>query len=636
MPATELRVANIQGLSPAFTTTINGHSILSLKGDLRLNNQQYMPMPAGDKAARVAVPIPGSVRWDTNLKNFEFYVGRGTTTWSTSIYMVASGGTVSESGSTKTHTFYSSDTLTVGNGGDAEIYLIGGGGGGGGGGANSGSPGGGGGGLVYAKVPMTAGVYSITVGGGGTGGKASSGNSSAAGAGGNSSVTIGGQIFLATGGQGTGAINGNYSSSTNISGGTGTIGGGTSYSYDGVNAVFGTGGYGGHGGDSNSNANAGANGTQGAPGGGGGGTNNGSAANGGNGSSAYFTGGGGGGGRDGDGGNSPAVGYGGSGWFTGGNGANVSSIQPTNGGGPVGGSRGDLGSSRWNAGGGGASCGGGGGGAGDSSNSPNASGGQGGGGAVIVKYTFKASGDAGGSAIAGSSADNPAISARQAAIDGLTGSIIYLQIHGAVVSMDYDPTDRFGTGDAGWAKMDAATFGANNTIIPYTVYGSPSTIIPAFNTSDTSSTSNSTLSSGTHRIGREQSHAGGNSLSTIRIALPKLTKVKYDAQYVSGGNQTADFGAFTQNFNGIIGNNPYESNGSGYWAVIWSGNNGSWNNDMVIIDPGNLTSGNQAHSQDIGPLGFSSQTSTDPWVIWGTTDAYNEYRYTNSWSIWVH
>ena len=57
---------------------------------------------------------------------------------------------------------------------------------------------------------------------------------------------------------------------------------------------------------------------------------------------------------------------------------------------------------------------------------------------------------------------------------------------------------------------------------------------------------------------------------------------------------------------------------------------------MVIIDPGNLTSGNQAHSQDIGPLGFSSQTSTDPWVIWGTTDAYNEYRYTNSWSIWVH
>ena len=110
----------------------------------------------------------------------------------------------------------------------------------------------------------------------------------------------------------------------------------------------------------------------------------------------------------------------------------------------------------------------------------------------------------------------------------------------------------------------------------------------------------------------------------------------YTAQYVSGGNDTADFGAFTQNFSGIIGNNPYQNNGSGYWAVIWSGNNGSWNNDMTIIDPGNLTSGNNSHSQTIGPVGFSGQTSTDPWIIWGTTDAYREYRYTNSWTLWMH
>ena len=594
-----------------------------------------MPMPAGDKAARVSVPISGSVRWSTDLNNFEFYIGRGTTTWSTSNWMTATGGTVSTSGNTKIHTFFSSDTFQVGNGGDAEIYLIGGGGGGGGGGANSGSPGGGGGGLVYAKAPFTGGNYTITVGSGGTGGKASSGNSSAAGAGGNTSVTIGGQIFLATGGQGTGAINGNYNSTTNISGGTGTIGGSTSYSYGGVNAIFGTGGYGGHGGNANSNANAGASGSNFAPGGGGGGTNNGSAANGGNGSAQYYTGGGGGGARDGDGSNSPAVGYGGSGWYTGGNGANVSSIQATNGGGPVGGSRGDLGSSRWNAGGGGASCGGGGGAAGDSSNSPNASGGTGGGGAVIIKYQYKAASEA-GSSIVGSSADNPATSAKEAGEAGLTGSIIYLTIHGQVVQLEYDASDRYGSGQAGWAKLDNTSFGGNNSIIPYTVYGSPSTIIPAFNSSSPDSTSNTTLSSGTHRIGRNQSHGGGNSLSTIRIGLPKLTRVHYTAQYVSGGNDTADFGAFTQNFSGIIGNNPYQNNGSGYWAVIWSGNNGSWNNDMTIIDPGNLTSGNNSHSQTIGPVGFSGQTSTDPWIIWGTTDAYREYRYTNSWTLWMH
>lgn len=57
---------------------------------------------------------------------------------------------------------------------------------------------------------------------------------------------------------------------------------------------------------------------------------------------------------------------------------------------------------------------------------------------------------------------------------------------------------------------------------------------------------------------------------------------------------------------------------------------------MTIIDPGNLTSGNNSHSQTIGPVGFSGQTSTDPWIIWGTTDAYREYRYTNSWTLWMH
>ena len=139
-----------------------------------------------------------------------------------------------------------------------------------------------------------------------------------------------------------------------------------------------------------------------------------------------------------------------------------------------------------------------------------------------------------------------------------------------------------------------------------------------------------------HRIGRNQSHNGGNSLSTIRIMLPKLTRVHYSAQYVSGGNDTADFGAFTQDYSGIINNNPYQNNGSGYWAVIWSGNNGSWNNDMTIIVPGILTSCNFSLSQSIGPVGFSGQTSTDPWIIWGTTDAYREYRYTNSWTLWMH
>ena len=263
------------------------------------------------------------------------------------------------------------------------------------------------------------------------------------------------------------------------------------------------------------------------------------------------------------------------------------------------------------------------------------SGGRGGGGLlVIVPKNLQTGGGGGGSK--GGSENNPADSARQAASEGHTGSTVWLTVHGTALEMEYDASDRFGSGHPGWAKFDDSFFGSNYQNIPYTKYGSPQSMIPAFHNSSADSTSDSTISSGHHRIGREQNHQGGNSLSTIRIGLPKLTRVKYNASYQAGGWHTADFGNFNQNFSGIINNSPYENNGSGYWAVIWSGSSGSWSSDMHVIDPGNLGSGNNSHSANYGPNGFGGETSNDPWIIWGTTDAYGEYRYTNDWTLWVH
>ena len=103
---------------------------------------------------------------------------------------------------------------------------------------------------------------------------------------------------------------------------------------------------------------------------------------------------------------------------------------------------------------------------------------------------------------------------------------------------EYDAGDRYGTGDRGWIKYDSAFFGANNAAITHVEYGSPSSIIPAWNTNSTSSTSNDTINQGRLRIGREQSHQGGNSLSTIRCSLPKLTKARYQMSAQSGGADT--------------------------------------------------------------------------------------------------
>tara|TARA_R100001460_G_scaffold108319_1_gene159093 strand:- start:937 stop:1899 length:963 start_codon:yes stop_codon:yes gene_type:complete len=242
----------------------------------------------------------------------------------------------------------------------------------------------------------------------------------------------------------------------------------------------------------------------------------------------------------------------------------------------------------------------------------------------------------------GGSQSNPATSGGDAYDNGQqTSGTVWVTIPGSgAFEFTYDATDRYGSGDNGWIKYDASFFGANNSAIAHVEYGSPSTIIPAWNTNSTSSTSNDTISQGKLRIGREQSHAGGNSLSTIRCSLPRFTKAKYQASMQAGGADAADFGSFTQNFSGIVNNSPYQNNGQGYWAVLFSGNqSGNFGSDMLILDPGNLRSGNGSYSNNTSVLSFGTErgsTSQVPQIIWGTTDAYREYVYVNSWELWLH
>lgn len=242
-----------------------------------------------------------------------------------------------------------------------------------------------------------------------------------------------------------------------------------------------------------------------------------------------------------------------------------------------------------------------------------AGGGGGGGGGVAVAYSAKQSYDNGN---------------RQSTADIIIGS--------GTFTMEFDPSDRYGTGDYGWARYNNSFFGANYNAISHTEYGQPGSIQPAWNVNSSSSSSNNNIGQGQHRIGREQDHQGGNSLSTIRVRLPYLTKARYSMSAYSGGWHTADCCQFTQNFSGIINNSPYQNNGCGYWAVVWSGSSGSWGNDMLIMDPGNWCSGNGNHSNSSSVQSFGYERNTSPWLIWGTTDAYGEYRYTYSWDLWIH
>ena len=193
----------------------------------------------------------------------------------------ATGGTVTEAGGYRIHTFTTSGTFTVNTGlSSVEVLTVA---GGGGGGFDVGG-GGGGGGLVYNPTyAVSNGAITVTVGAGGAGAV----NGSVRGANGNNSVF--GTITAIGGGGG-----GSYS--TLLSGSVGGSGGGGG-------SIIGTQGVGGAGtagqGNAGGNAQSGFSGTYGLGGGGGGAGAPASGANGGNGlaysisgTSTYYAGGG--------------------------------------------------------------------------------------------------------------------------------------------------------------------------------------------------------------------------------------------------------------------------------------------------------------------------------------------------------
>jgi len=247
------------------------------------------------------------------------------------------------------------------------------------------------------------------------------------------------------------------------------------------------------------------------------------------------------------------------------------------------------------------------------------------------------------SPIIGSEEATPAVTAKDAYDAGLRGNTIWLKIGNTAYQMDYDPSDRYGTGEFGWANYTNTVFGSNSSSIPYNTYGSPSSIVPAWNINSITSTSNDTLSTGQLRIGQNTSHVGGNSLSTVRCAAPLHTSMYYQlTDATSGGNDGADFGTGWQAGNygfDIYNNNPYQNNGQGYWAIMHSGNASDTSNstNRRILDPGNLRSGNgNWTTNNYETWGSQLSTSYTPYLIWGTTDAYREYAYIKAWNVWLH
>lgn len=233
----------------------------------------FFALPSGTTAQRPGSPSNGYIRYNTTEDYIEEY--RGGAWHILSTIFTATGGTVTESGGYKIHTFTSSGTFTV-ESGTAEVeYLVIAGGGGGGRGGNPGGGGGaggyrssvsgessGGGASAETALYLTTGNHTVTIGAGGSPDNngsnsvfstiTSTGGGSGSPAGnlaGNSGGSGGGASHGSTGGAGTsgqgykGGDTGGYSGGVYATGG----GGGASAAGDAGNVSSGKSGNGGNG-----------------------------------------------------------------------------------------------------------------------------------------------------------------------------------------------------------------------------------------------------------------------------------------------------------------------------------------------------------------------------------------------------
>lgn len=77
----KINVANIQGLSPDFEVELDSDSTIEVHGDLRLQNQSYLPMPGGPDNEKPTNPKYGSTWMNTWTGQLEYWKGPGKGGW---------------------------------------------------------------------------------------------------------------------------------------------------------------------------------------------------------------------------------------------------------------------------------------------------------------------------------------------------------------------------------------------------------------------------------------------------------------------------------------------------------------------------------------------------------------------------
>jgi len=161
----------ITGFSPSIISTAGGKTVTVTGTDfvgtptVQFNGSGATVTSAGSTQIVVTAPAVAAGATTLTVVNPDGLSGTGAGP-TAQVFVAASGGTVTNVGGYRIHTFTGSGTFAVATGGSVEYLVVAGGGSGGVGGANTsgGTGGGGAGGVLTGSVTVTAQSYSITVG----------------------------------------------------------------------------------------------------------------------------------------------------------------------------------------------------------------------------------------------------------------------------------------------------------------------------------------------------------------------------------------------------------------------------------------------------------------------------------------
>ena len=183
---------------------------LTVTGNVAVTGTGSLTIPSGTMAQRPGTGVAGMIRFNSQSTRLEFYNG---TSWGSVGGVSGTGGTITESGGYRYHTFTNaSGPFMITSGGVMDVMVVA----GGGGGANRDAGGGGAGGLILTMGKVAVpGSYVVVIGAGGAGGVGTGGTNGTNG----SNSTFDGTDIVATGGGGGGAQGSNGSNGGSGGGG---------------------------------------------------------------------------------------------------------------------------------------------------------------------------------------------------------------------------------------------------------------------------------------------------------------------------------------------------------------------------------------------------------------------------------